>query len=551
MFVDSRMIAGMRFVLAASALLIIYLDPSEPDRYVPITYGALVLYTLYSGVLYTLTLRNATASELIRPWAHWVDIGCYLALISLSSGTSSIFFFFFLFSILVASFTWGFRSGLRVTIVSSVLFTVIGYAASPDILQFELNRFLLRPIYLSVLGYMMAYWGEYEISHRRRLTLLKEVSSLSNPRFGVTRTMGVIIERLCAFYDADSCLLVMKDMDASEYRMHRADRLSPQSEMRSEAVSTEMLGLLLSLPEGYAVLYRTHIFNWLPSKPSYFAVELPGGRRTSQGKDVGERVASLLDAGALLSVPLYYRKEVIGRIFLISRLGHAFDQSDADFLLQVFEQVMPVLENIRLVDRLASDAAEFERQRIARDIHDSVIQPYIGLQIGLAAVSRKLASGSSDVGASIERLTEMTRIGIKDLRDCISGMRGPGEQESNLVSSVRRFVSKFSDATGIAARIEVESDIQISDRLAAEAFHMVSEGLSNIRRHTQAREAKITLACANGHLILRIENGADSSANTQQFTPRSITERAISLGGQSRVEQRNDGSSTVIVEIPL
>jgi len=120
-------------------------------------------------------------------------------LISLSSGTSSIFFFFFFFPILVASFLGGFASGLRVVIVSSVLFTIIGYTTAPKGPQFELNRFLLRPIYLLVLGYMIAYWGGFEIEMRRRLGLLKEVSSISNPRFGINHTIGMVLQRLLKF----------------------------------------------------------------------------------------------------------------------------------------------------------------------------------------------------------------------------------------------------------------------------------------------------------------------------------------------------------------
>ena len=71
----------------------------------------------------------------------------------------------------------------------------------------------------------------------------------------------------------------------------------------------------------------------------------------------------------------------------------------------LIEHVTPVLENIRLVDRLASEAAEYERQRIARDIHDGMIQPYIGLQLGLAAIRQKIERGNNDVGHDVRELT--------------------------------------------------------------------------------------------------------------------------------------------------
>ena|SRR5438105_12745162 len=99
----------MRLILALSALIIIYIDPSEPDRFVAVTY--LIVYTVYSAILFILSLRRHNSLQVRR--AHWIDIGCYLVLVALSSGTNSIFFFFFFFAILIASFRWGFKAGLE------------------------------------------------------------------------------------------------------------------------------------------------------------------------------------------------------------------------------------------------------------------------------------------------------------------------------------------------------------------------------------------------------------------------------------------------------
>jgi signal transduction histidine kinase len=90
-----------------------------------------------------------------------------------------------------------------------------------------------------------------------------------------------------------------------------------------------------------------------------------------------------------------------GRVFMGTARQARFDIEDATFLLQAMDQVLPVIENIRLVDRLASGAAEEERRRIARSVHDRVIQPYLGLQIGIKALQRELSrSGFPSVSAS-------------------------------------------------------------------------------------------------------------------------------------------------------
>ena len=92
-WIDLRMIAAMRVLLALSALLVIYIDPLEPDRLVVPTYVALGGYAVYSVLLFFLSARLSR----MFPFhvLHWIDVSWYLLLISLSSGTNSIFFFFF------------------------------------------------------------------------------------------------------------------------------------------------------------------------------------------------------------------------------------------------------------------------------------------------------------------------------------------------------------------------------------------------------------------------------------------------------------------------
>src|SRR5678815_2469085 len=85
--VDERLINLTRFVLALSALIIIYIDPSEPDRLVNITYTTLALYTGYSALIYFSRRRHEPTFPNIP--LYWLDIAWYVLLISLSSGTNS------------------------------------------------------------------------------------------------------------------------------------------------------------------------------------------------------------------------------------------------------------------------------------------------------------------------------------------------------------------------------------------------------------------------------------------------------------------------------
>jgi signal transduction histidine kinase len=418
---DDRMIATLRFVLASAALLTTYIDPSEPARYAGMTYVTLALYIVYSAVMLLLTTRRSLL--VLARNAHWVDVGWYVVLIGLSSGTNSVFFFFFLFAILTASFQWGFAPGLRVTLVSTALFTSIGYITAPAEPDFNLNIFLLRPTYLLVFGYMMACWGGAEITMKRRLALLKDVSTLPNPRFGIDHTLGSIMERLRAFYDANSCLLVRADQNTGEHRLRRADRCAPEQAGRAEPLTAGMASLLLAFPPTQTIVHHGEPRRWQRwyTRANVKAYDVVTGEYVTPPPLVN----GVLATESFMTVPFRYRDETVGRLYLITQGHRVFEVSDAAFLLHVIEHTMPVIDNVRFVDRLASDAAEVERQRIARDLHDSVIQPYIGLQMGLAAIRQKfVAGGSPVVRDDIERLIALTDEGIVDLRHYMGGLQG-------------------------------------------------------------------------------------------------------------------------------
>src|ERR1044071_4413066 len=247
---DERLVNLTRFVLALSALIIIFVDPSEPDRFVKITYTTLALYTGYSAFVYFLSRRRQSAFR--GSPLYWIDVAWYVVLVSLSSGTNSLFFFFFFFVILVAAFSSGYRAGLDVTIVSATLFVTIGYFTTPT--PIEPNRLLLRPVCLATIGYLMAYWGGSETTHKRRLALLKEVGRSANPRFGIDQTIGSIMKKLCDFYDADTCLVINTGPVSNILR--RVDRSHAELDQRVESVGDEATQLL-TWPSEWAVIWHS------------------------------------------------------------------------------------------------------------------------------------------------------------------------------------------------------------------------------------------------------------------------------------------------------
>ena len=553
-WIDIRLIAGMRVVLGTSALLVVLIESVKSLRWSIPTYSALVLYSLYGILIYHLsTRRNPIVAHKVIPW---LDLVWYVPLIVFTGDTSSLFYYFFFFSIIVASFSWGLSDGLRLTLASAVIYTIIGVLTAPKESSIDINHLLLAPIGLLIFGYIIARWGGYHTQLKNRLKLLKEVTVFSNPRFGIDRTIKAILESIRSFYDAEACVLVIpgKPDGAESYQLYRVARGIHASRSAPPEIGHDAAAQFLSPSLDYAVIYRKNG----TSQTRLFDVKT---RIFSEiNSNSGDKLAVMLEAQKYLSVPVYYRHQPVGRLYIVDG-PRRVESSDMDFVLQLMDHVTPVMENIRLIDNLASDAAEQERRRIAHDIHDSVIQPYLGLQFGLAALDQKLEAGYTGIRENVQELLELTNHELAELRRFVWGLRANEERTDILLPAIERYAERFSKVTGIKVDIEAHGKVKVNDRLAAELFQIVAEGLSNVRRHAFCRDARVEISCKESSLLLQIKNSrpranpelerGDGHDGVRTFRPHSIAERAASLGGDTQVFIDDKDYTVVSVGIPL
>jgi signal transduction histidine kinase len=553
--ITDRTLAGLRLLLAISAFLIIWIDPTEPSRFQNLTHASLVGYILYSFAIYLFARHHTNFRWTTMQYVIWADVLWYSALMTLGTGTNAVFFFFFLFAIIAGSSRGGTQLGYTLTAVSAVVFLTINLLLIKD-LELSLERLGLRTVYLAALGYILAYWGGAEATLRSRLTFLKELSLVANPRLGVDRTIRQMLRRLLDFYRADYCFLLLgaTDMELNFYCLTRDNVAAEVAPMRLREKAT--IPVLDRLdPTAAAFVERASFWKNRPSFKSYDARTLTV---TELPLDVAKGTAEALNVRSFITAPLRYRDRVRGRVLVGSAKPGGFDIEDAAFLQQAADQVLPVIDNMRIVDHLASDAAEEERRRIARSVHDRVIQPYLGLQLGLKALQQELSPNENAISPDLpnkgmtmlDELVAMTRDGIDELRKYIGDLKQTHMDAAPLVDSIRRFAAKFESGTGI--HVEVVDDangLTINDRLAAEVFQMTAEALSNVHRHTDSRTAKVRLLVVDTTLQLIIENDVAGAPPTT-FTPLSIFERAEAMGARTEVLSQ-DGKTWVRVEVPL
>lgn len=548
--VQARMLVLSRCVLALSGLGIIWIDPTGPTRLVEWTYASLAIYSLYSVMLAIASYSSRWPTP--HRAMHWIDVLFFAYLIALTGSANSFYVTFFVYPILVASFSRGFREGMLVTLASLTLFTSIGIAMTPIVNQFEVGRIFIRATFLLIFGYLISYLGGYERKLRGRLALLKDINDLWTPRFGVDHAYGINLERLLEFYDGSSCVLMLRRVNpVLEYIMYVAPRGKPGYSKVPSKVDESAAEALMRLPTSLAAYYHDPAGAWWQRYRGYSAYDFDLGVRTQSFQEDCAVWANLLDAKAFVTVPYSQRDGTTGRLFLTTDNG-GFTHADIDFLAQVVDSMSTVGENMSLVEELITKAAEHERQAISRDLHDTTIQPYIGLKLALDALNRE-AGSHHELSTRISEIIAMTEMTVRDLRSYAATFKEnipmPGQF---LVEAVKHQAGRLERFYGIHVEITSHISLRLTGRLAAEAFQIISEGLSNVLRHSTAKNAFVTVLCENSQLLLQIGNELNADApDVGEFIPRSITERAQALKGSTLVERRTDRYTVVHVTVPM
>ena len=536
-FSDACTLARMRLALVFIALLGLFVDApgqSRLEQWAPLAVGA---YVTVSIGLFLLSERGPQALAEMR-W-HWLDMLLYAALVACSGGAHSVFYLFFYFAILSAAFRWGWREGVRATVGAVLLFVGVGLAFVQS--AQDASDLMGRAALLLALGLMIAHWGESKAELRRRLALQRRVGNMANPRFGAGRTVQGLLEAMRDYYGASQCLLVLRDENAGAVSI----RLAQEGIALGGTGAVEpalAASLLVDMPDHLlAFRLQRHGGQWRGA-----AHDLEQGQWCPLDRGTGAVIGALLGAGSFISAPARLGC-ASGRIYVAAR-SPRLGRADALFLHQTAAQALPLIENIEMLDHLATDAATAERQKIAMDLHDSAVQPYIGLRFGLSALRCK-ADPANPLNEDLDRLIAMSTQVIGDLRSFARDVRTCADEAPRpLAAALREHVRLIREFHDVDIEVDLKEDVPCSDRLAAEVLQIVREALSNIVRHTVARHAQVHVRCDRD--LLRIEVDNEGAANECDFTPKSITARAAALGGRAYVQRARAGTA-VHVEIPV
>jgi signal transduction histidine kinase len=210
---------------------------------------------------------------------------------------------------------------------------------------------------------------------------------------------------------------------------------------------------------------------------------------------------------------------------------------------------------------LVSNAAAAERARLARELHDGVIQSLLGMNMRLELMRRAGSLASAAVSELEENETLLARE-VVNLRMLIFELAPSDEQPPELGAQLHELVARFEHASGIATRSVTAGEIpDVSRRACHEIVRIVQESLVNVHKHSGARNALVRLSEKGDHLELTVEDDGQGfdfegcvSAEALDRTgqgPRIIKERVRLLGGSLMIESTPEARAKLTVTLPL
>jgi signal transduction histidine kinase len=197
-----------------------------------------------------------------------------------------------------------------------------------------------------------------------------------------------------------------------------------------------------------------------------------------------------------------------------------------------------------------------ERERLARDLHDSLGHAMVALSVQLEAIQRLYRVDPEAASAQVEEMKALTRSSMDALRRSLAGLRAPGLEERALQPALQALCVDFGQRTGLEVTYQVDEGADgLRPALAEALWRVAQEALTNVERHAQARAVQVSLRCEPRSAVLRVADdgvglptGAESSPN--RFGLRGMRERVEGLGGTLTL-QGGQGGTLVEASLPV
>ncbi len=258
----------------------------------------------------------------------------------------------------------------------------------------------------------------------------------------------------------------------------------------------------------------------------------------------------------VVSAPLLARGKMVGAIDLGSMTMRDIAPQELSLLAAIGHQIGVAVENARLYEKAQQLAVMQERNRLARDLHDSVMQSLYGLTMYAEATARLLEAGRSDLAAEhLGEIRDTAQMSLREMRLLIFELRPPAVQRDGLAAALQLRLEAVERRLGMQVEFWADGEFGLPDEVQEQMYWVAQESLNNVLRHAHSDRVSIRLFHQADDVVLEIADdglGFDpvSPAAGGGFGLRGMAERVARLGGSLIIDSAPGHGTRVRLVMP-
>jgi signal transduction histidine kinase len=223
---------------------------------------------------------------------------------------------------------------------------------------------------------------------------------------------------------------------------------------------------------------------------------------------------------------------------------------------QLIEQLQSTQDELAAAERESGRLAE--RQRLARDLHDTLAQGFVSIVLQLQAAEGELPPGADAARAHLERARRTASDNLTEVRRLVWDLRPEELRASSLGEALGRLTDRLAEDTGVAVTAAVTGTPRpLSPDAEVTLLRVTQEALANVRKHARAGRVALTLSYMDGEAALDVRDdgvgfvGVDGLGPNGGLGLRGMRERVEALGGRLAVESAPGTGTTIAVTVPV
>ncbi len=290
------------------------------------------------------------------------------------------------------------------------------------------------------------------------------------------------------------------------------------------------------------------------------------GAATEQGEPLVRRLAQYpqdavrdhLEAEGIqltICIPLIAQSRTVGAINLGSRAPRTITPEESSLLASIGHQIGVAVDNAQLYEQAQQLAVMKERNRLARDLHDSVTQALYGVTLYSEAASRQLATGDMDLVADhLSEIRSTAQESLREMRLLIFELRLPALRSEGLAAALQARLESVESRVGLDTMFRVEGDSKLSPEVEEGLYRIAQEALNNALKHAHASSVSVVLHHNDRAVSMSIQDdgiGFDPSEARAQsgFGLKGMEERVARLGGRLSIRSSPGEGTRIEVEV--